>query len=85
MAVPTPGDIEVRFNRTYVVVNPNAALGPPTYRLSSPDEIPGDNGGGGDAYDFKGEVPIVVNTIPGVGTNPSTVTTEMDITRLNER
>jgi hypothetical protein len=46
MALPIPGAIEYEFNRTYIVVNPNAALGPPTYRLSNPDEIPGTGGGG---------------------------------------
>ena len=47
MAIPTPGDVKTEFNRTYIVVNPNAALGPPVYRLSSPDEIAGNGGGGG--------------------------------------
>lgn len=83
MAVPTPGDIEVKFNRTYIVVNPNAALGPPTYRLSNPDEIAGGGGGGTDPNaitTITGELPIVVKS-------PTTNEREisMDIQQLNDR
>ena len=82
MAVPTPGDIEVEFNRTYIVVNPNAALGPPTYRLSSPDEIPGGGGGGtGGIADIDGIEPIIVAT-DGV-TNKTEIS--MDISTLDNR
>ena len=64
MAAPTPGDIAVNFNRTYIVVNPNAALGPPTYRISNPDEIAG-GGSGNDPNAIKkitGVAPIDVDT-----------------------
>ena len=85
MANPVPGDIEYAYSRTYIVVNPNAALGPPTYRISNPDELSNGGGPGGAVYDFDGEAPIVVSTTPGVGTNPPIVTTEMDITLLDDR
>ncbi len=87
MPNPVPGDVEYAYNRTYVVVNPNAALGPPTYRISIPDELagPGGGGGGGIAYDFDGVKPINVNTTPGVGSNPAVVETSMDIQQLNDR
>ena len=86
MPNPVPGDIEYAYNRTYIVVNPNAALGPPTYRISNPDELaaPG-GGGGGVAYDFDGVKPINVNTTPGVGNNPAVVQTSMDIAQLDDR
>jgi len=86
MANPIPGDIEYAYNRTYIVVNPNAALGPPTFRISNPDELAGPGGGGGAAaYDFDGVKPIVVNTTPGTGSNPTVVKTSMDIQQLDDR
>ena len=86
MANPIPGDIEYAYNRTYIVVNPNPVLGPPTYRISDPDDLSNGGGGsGGTVYDFDGELPIVVSTTPGTGTNPPIVKTEMDITLLNQR
>ena len=81
MAAPTPGDIEVEFNRTYIVVNPNAALGPPVYRLSNPDEIAGGGGGGTVAADIDGVAPIVALT-DGVSKKTEI---SMDITSLDNR
>ena len=76
MAVPTPGTIEVEFNRTYIVVNPNPAAGPPTYRLSNPDDI--SHGGGGTA-NIDSVLPITnVRDISG------TEEIGIDITQLNE-
>lgn len=82
-----PGDVEYLYNRVYIVVNPNPAQGPPTYRVSNPDEIPGPGGGTGPGatYDFDAELPIVVDTLPGVGTNPTIVKTSMDIQQLDDR
>ena len=87
MANPVPGAVEYAYSRMYVVVNPAPASGPPTYRISIPEDLNGGGGGGtgGAVYDFDGEAPIVVSTVPGVGTNPTIVKTEMDITLLNER
>lgn len=77
MAVPVPGTIEVEFNRTYIVVNPNPAAGPPTYRLSNPDDISHGGGGGGTA-DIDSVLPITnVRDISG------TETIGIDITQLD--
>ena len=42
--IPTPGTYVSRFNRYYLSINPNAAEGPPTWRISDPDEFPCDGG-----------------------------------------
>tara|TARA_R110002049_G_scaffold43575_2_gene128407 strand:+ start:339 stop:593 length:255 start_codon:yes stop_codon:yes gene_type:complete len=81
MTAPVPGDIEVEFNRTYIVVNPNAALGPPTYRISNPDEIAGGGGGGTVAADIDAIAPIVATT-DGV-TKKTEIS--MDIIQLDSR
>ena len=87
MAKPVPGDIEYAYNRVYIVVNPNKAQGPPTYRVSNPDELAGPGGGGGTGanYDFDGVKPITVSTTPGTGSNPIIVKTSMDIQQLDNR
>ena len=38
--IPSPGDSTFEFNRNYICINPNVALGPPTWRISEPDEMP---------------------------------------------
>ena len=84
----TPGDVEYAFNRIYVVVNPDPSTGPPVYRVSNPDELPGPGGGSpgtGAVYDFDAVEPINVDTTPGVGGNPTVVRTSMDIQQLNDR
>ena len=89
MANPTPGTVEYAYNRVYIVVDPTAPSGPPTYRVSNPDEIPGPGGGGGTGggttYDFEAVAPINVNDTPGVGGNPNRVVTSMDIQQLTDR
>ena len=40
--IPNPGTYVERFNRYYLCINPNAAEGPPTWRISDPDEYPCD-------------------------------------------
>ena len=87
MAKPVPGDVEYAYNRVYIVVNPDASKGPPTYRVSNPDELagPGGGSGGGVAYDFDGVKPINVDTTPGTGSNPTIVKTSMDIQQLDDR
>ena len=42
--IPIPGTYVSRFNRYYLSINPNAAEGPPTWRVSDPDEFPCDGG-----------------------------------------
>jgi len=90
MAKPIPGDVEYAYNRVYIVVNPDPAKGPPTYRVSNPDEYPGPGGGGGpgisaSTYDFDGVEPINVDTTPGTTGNPTIVKTSMDIQQLKDR
>jgi hypothetical protein len=83
---PTVGAVEYKYNRIYIVVDPTFPSGPPTYRVSNPDELAGPGGGtGGGAYDFDGVLPIVVNTQPGDGTNPTVIETSMDIIALDNR
>ena len=45
MAKPVPGDIEYAYNRVYIVVNPDPSSGPPTYRVSNPDDLSWPGGG----------------------------------------
>ena len=85
--MPKVGDIEYKYGRVYVYTQPNAALGPGTWRVSNPDEIAGPGGGtgGGVVYDFDGVPPIVVDTKPGTGSNPNIVETSMDLKILDDR
>ena len=86
--MPNVGDVESKFGRRYMFVNVNPALGPGTWRLSMPDEYPGSGGSGGGTtvnLDFDGVDPIVVDTTPGVGGNPTVVKTSMDIGKLDPR
>lgn len=87
--MPNVGDIEYKYGRVYIYTNPDPALGPGTWRPSNPDEIAGPGGGGGTGggatYDFDGDPPIVIDTTPGVGPNPTRVVTSMDIRRLTDR
>ena len=85
--MPNVGDVEYKYGRVYVWVQPNAALGPGTWRVSNPDELagPGNGTGGGVLYDFDGVPPININTSPGTGNNPTIVETSMDIQQLKDR
>jgi len=88
--MPDVGDIEYKYRRNYILVNPDPLLGPPTWRLSSPQEIgtPGTGGGGGTggtAYDFDGVPPIVVDTKPSLTGGRTVVETSMDLTGLDDR
>ena len=88
--MPDVGDIEYKYRRNYILVNPEPALGPPTWRVSSPQEIgtPGGGGGGGTGgtvYDFDGVPPIVVDTKPNLTGGPTVIETSMDLTGLDDR
>lgn len=76
MSVPIPGDIKVEFNRTYIVVNPDASLGPPTYRISNRGDTPME-------LDFVGDSPIDVTTT--TNTTTRIITTSIDIEQLDDR
>ena len=84
------GDIEYKYNRMYICVNPNPGAGPDTWRVASPQEIgaPGGGGGtgGGEVYDFDGVPPINIDMKPGAGTGGRTVVeTSMDMKQLDSR
>lgn len=84
------GQIEDKFRRTYVCVNPDAALGPPTWRLAVPQEVgdggeTGGGGGNGKQYGFQGESPINVTTEPSLSPGKDNVTTSLDIKELTDR
>jgi hypothetical protein len=62
--IPTPGDDIVKFNRYYIAINPNPAEGPPTWRVSDPDEYPCDGTDGlppGLDFMVAAEAPMVVS------------------------
>ena len=79
-------EIENKYARFYVAINPNPARGPSTWRTASPDTIGGAGGGGtgGGNYDFDGVAPINVSTTPIPG-GPTQVETSMDIQQLDDR
>ena len=84
--MPSAGDIEYKYGRVYIYTQPNAALGPGTWRVSNPDEIGRPGGGGGSPLlDFDGVPPINVDTTPGDAGNPAVVRTSMDIAQLDSR
>lgn len=85
--MPEVGDIEYKFRRTYVLVNPDPSKGPNTWRAASETEIGsgGGSGGGGELYDFDGVPPIVVDTKPNQPGGRTVVETSMDITGLDDR
>jgi len=89
--MPDVGDIEYKYRRTYIAVNPNPGAGPLTWRVASPQEIgaPGGGGGGtggGVAYDFDGVPPINIDMKPGAGTGGRTIVeTSMDMKQLDDR
>nr|BDD43770.1 hypothetical protein 6 [bacterium]BDD46703.1 hypothetical protein 14 [Paracoccaceae bacterium]BDD46751.1 hypothetical protein 4 [Paracoccaceae bacterium] len=87
--MPNVGDVEYKYGRVYVYVQPNAALGPGTWRVSNPDELAGPGGGGGEntgaTYDFDGVPPVDVDMTPGVGNNPTVVNTSLDFVQLDAR
>ena len=85
--MPNVGDIEYKYGRVYIYTQPDPALGPGTWRPSNPDAIAGPSGGGGGGtnYDFDGQPPINVDMSPGIGANPTVVTTSMDLKQLDDR
>ena len=83
--MPSVGDIEYKYGRVYVWVQPDPALGPGTWRVSNPDTIAAGGGGGGTVYDFDSEPPIDVDMTPGDADNPTVVKTTMDFVQLENR
>jgi hypothetical protein len=81
--MPNVGDIETKFGRKYMFLNPDPLVGPGTWRLSAADGIPGSGGSGGGPggiQDIDGVLPIVANQDVTGATEIS-----MDITKLDNR
>jgi hypothetical protein len=86
--MPNVGDVEYKYGRVYIWVQPNAAAGPGTWRVSNADELAGPGGGGGTggvAYDFDGKPPVDIDMTPGTGSNPTVVETSLDFIQLDRR
>jgi len=67
--IPVPGTYVSRFNRYYLSINPNPAEGPPTWRVSDPDEYPCDGAVLPPGIDFMvvAEAPLKVEeTLTGI-------------------
>ena len=87
MNLMAEGQVEDKYRRTYVCINPvDVAPGPPTWRLAVPVDagVPG-TGGSGKLYDFEGENPIIVNQEPALSPGKDDVTTSFDISVLDDR
>ena len=81
--MPNVGDVETKFGRRYMFLNPDPTQGPGTWRLSHPDEYPGGPGGGGGTggiQDIDGVLPIVASQDVTGATEIS-----MDLTKLDNR
>jgi len=80
--MPEVGSSKTRFGRQFIFVNPDASLGPGTWRLSSIDEInnTGGGGGAGGIVDVDGVNPVV-STTSGTGE----VDISIDISKLPEK
>jgi len=87
--MPDVGDVEYKYRRNYIAVNPDPTLGPLVWRTASPQEIGTPSGGGGAsgvAYDFDGVPPIQVDMKPNAGTGGRTIVeTSMDMKQLDDR
>jgi len=79
--MPAEGETKTRFGRQFTFINPDATLGPGTWRLSSIDEIAGSGGGGGGGIqNIDGVIPIT-STAVGAGE----VDVAIDISSLTDR
>ena len=82
---PAQGDLISKYNRNYISVDPSFPGGPPTWRVSNPDEIPGGGSSGG------GTDPNAIDTIVGVAPIDVTIISSksreisMDIQQLDDR
>ena len=79
--MPAEGETKTRFGRQFTFINPDATLGPGTWRLSSIDEIAGSGGGGGGGIqNIDGVIPITSTSV-GAGE----VDVAIDISSLTDR
>ena len=74
------GETKEHFGRQYTFINPNASIGPGTWRLSTIDEIASQGGGGAGVLDVSGTVPITSTAIAA-----GEVDISIDISNLPEK
>ena len=87
--MPDTNDVKFKYSRVYRYIKPNSTE-PGTWRLSVPETSDGTGGGGGGGttgttYDFNGKPPVDVDMSPGVGNNPTIVSTSLDFIQLDTR
>jgi hypothetical protein len=66
--IPIPGDDTFKFNRYYIAINPDPANGPPTWRISDPDEFPCGDGAvipPGLSFNVAAVAPLIVSEVTG--------------------
>ena len=74
------GDTKLKYGRQYTFINPDASIGPSTWRLSTIDEIAQSGGTSGGITDIDGLSPIVSTPI-----NAQEFDISIDISSLPEK
>ncbi len=75
------GDTKLKFGRNYTFINPDATIGPGTWRLSTIDEIAGSGTGGGGSINVVSGTDPIVSILEAAGE----VDISIDITKLDEK
>ena len=75
------GDTKLKFGRNYTFINPDATVGPGTWRLSTIDEIAGSGTGGGGSINIVSGTDPIVSRLEAAGE----VDISIDITKLDEK
>ena len=78
--MPAEGDTKLKYGRQFTFINPDALIGPGTWRLSTIDELAQSGGTGGGITDIDGLSPIVSTPI-----NAQEVDISIDISSLPEK
>jgi hypothetical protein len=75
------GDTRLKFGRNFTFINPDASVGPGTWRLSTIDEIAGSGTGGGGSLNVVTGTDPIVSILEAAGE----VDISIDITKLDEK
>ena len=75
------GDVKYIYGRSYVYAQPDASLGPGTWRVATVDS----DSNASNSYLFNGDKPVVVTTVIPNAENQGVVTTNLDFTGLDSR
>jgi hypothetical protein len=75
------GDTRLKFGRNFTFINPDATVGPGTWRLSTIDEIAGGGTGGGGSINVVSGTDPIVSILEAAGE----VDISIDITKLGEK